>query len=813
MLTENELFQALIEKPVKPWLFQTRTSEALRTGEHVLLSAPTGTGKTWAALLGFIYGYVLNEPHADKIIYALPLRSLATSLYYSTVEALEKTVLSPLLTTDQKTRLKHLQINIRIQTGEQREDPFFQGDICFTTIDQLLTGYLNIPASLSPRLANINAGALVGALVVVDEIHLLEPDHSLATLLEVGRQLKGLTQFLLMSATLSTSSLEWLQKYFKSTLIEVDEKQLLEMPGQANKERHYYWVDEPISAEQILKHHTNRTIAICNTVDRAQKLYMEVKRQKPPECKIIILHSRYLKLDRKEKEDLLLPWFGPKPEHSNVILISTQVIEAGIDISADVLHTELCPANALLQRAGRSARYPDRNKGKVYVYALQETSSGKPQWGPYRGERLQEIMTSTEEKMRLISGKLLYYQGEKEIINFVHAKDELVFYKEIRDHQKQTRDIVLETIAYGDRSKSSILVRDIDSVSIYIHDCPETLRIFEGMEWLSVPRTSLYRLKERFMGSPEGWIAKKPIAQSEEEKGNPIIWQAFTSFNDTKSAWMLVIHPNYATYDSELGFRWNEIGQPMTPIYHKRQQIERFSYSMETFSEHTQRTLSALKARENSVKIGKKRLVKSVKESVVFISELEKILCIIHDAGKLREQYQMASLNWQKDHYPEEMIAVNEPLAHTSFDPDKDWIFQKKEIYNRGRHASEGAYAGAEGLISWLASQMKDEQQIDYLARIMISAIARHHAPFAKSVSLGKMMEGGETVLNRLFNENGISLSIQKLTNVVSQIEQNGFSFDILFDPTEPGAVQWLPLYFYLIRRLRLADQESFQFA
>lgn len=213
----------------------------------------------------------------------------------------------------------------------------------------------------------------------------------------MGRQLKGLTQFLLMSATLSMSSLEWLKNFFKATLIEVDEKQLLEMPGQADKERYYYWVDEPISAENILKHHTTRSIAICNTVERAQELYLEVKRQKPYECEVILLHSRYLKQDRKTKENPLSLWFGPNSERTNLILISTQVIEAGIDISAEALHTELCPANALLQRAGRCARYPNRNHGQVFVYALKKGMSGKPQWGPYQGKIMQDLMGLTEE--------------------------------------------------------------------------------------------------------------------------------------------------------------------------------------------------------------------------------------------------------------------------------------------------------------------------------------------------------------------------------------------------------------------------------
>lgn len=51
-------------------------------------------------------------------------------------------------------------------------------------------------------------------------------------------------------------------------------------------------------------------------------------------------------------------------------MISTQVIEAGLDRSFDVLVTEAAPASALIQRAGRVARYG--GQGEVFVF-------------PYRG--------------------------------------------------------------------------------------------------------------------------------------------------------------------------------------------------------------------------------------------------------------------------------------------------------------------------------------------------------------------------------------------------------------------------------------------
>ena len=47
---------------------------------------------------------------------------------------------------------------------------FFRSDLIFTTIDQLLSSYVFLPVSLPDRVGNINAGALIGSLVVFDEI-------------------------------------------------------------------------------------------------------------------------------------------------------------------------------------------------------------------------------------------------------------------------------------------------------------------------------------------------------------------------------------------------------------------------------------------------------------------------------------------------------------------------------------------------------------------------------------------------------------------------------------------------------------------
>jgi CRISPR-associated endonuclease/helicase Cas3 len=101
---------------------------------------------------------------------------------------------------------------VTLQTGENPEDPRFEGDIVFCTIDQMLSSFLNIPYSVGRGSANVNAGAIFASYLVFDELHLLDPDRSFATVLKVLEQVKGISSFLLMTATLTDELVEQIQE-------------------------------------------------------------------------------------------------------------------------------------------------------------------------------------------------------------------------------------------------------------------------------------------------------------------------------------------------------------------------------------------------------------------------------------------------------------------------------------------------------------------------------------------------------------------------------------------------------------------------
>lgn len=116
---------------------------------------------------------------------------------------------------------------------------------------------------------------------------------------------------------------------------------------------------------------------IVNTVRKAQKLGREC-RERFGENTVDILHSAYIATDRVKKESGLVSMIGKhgkRPERR--IIIGTQVIEQSLDIDFDVLITDLCPADLLLQRIGRLQRHNiDRpamhKKPVVYVMGMSD---------------------------------------------------------------------------------------------------------------------------------------------------------------------------------------------------------------------------------------------------------------------------------------------------------------------------------------------------------------------------------------------------------------------------------------------------------
>ncbi|MGD0952608.1 MAG: CRISPR-associated helicase Cas3', partial [Methanotrichaceae archaeon] len=280
----------------EPYPYQESIFSLLQERKSVVLRAPTGSGKTLAVLMPFLYNVKIGNRLADRVIYALPMRSLAFDLYNSTAIIARKSGFSIIEDPEKRTN-KANELCITIQTGERQNDHYFDGDIIFTTIDQLLSGYLTIPVSLPGRLGNINIGAIIGSLVVFDEVHLMEFQRSFLTAVEMMNRFKDLAQFFVMTATLTEPTQEWLVKKIKAESITCRLNELRSASGYQEKSREYTFVEEPLSVANIIKEHKHKTLVLCNTVRRSQIIYSQLK-DAFKNTNVALLHSRFFKKDR-----------------------------------------------------------------------------------------------------------------------------------------------------------------------------------------------------------------------------------------------------------------------------------------------------------------------------------------------------------------------------------------------------------------------------------------------------------------------------------------------------------------------------------
>lgn len=132
------------------------------------------------------------------------------------------------------------------------------------------------------------------------------------------------------------------------------------------------------------------TLVILNTVERAVDLYTRLhERKNLAGVDVRLIHSRFREIERKTWKPLF-----SNGEQRQRIIISTQVVEAGVDVSAEVLFTELAPWAALVQRFGRCARFPEQN-GTIFWMDIDLGTEKQPN----------DVFARPYERAELVSAK------------------------------------------------------------------------------------------------------------------------------------------------------------------------------------------------------------------------------------------------------------------------------------------------------------------------------------------------------------------------------------------------------------------------
>lgn len=351
---------------------------------QLILNAGCGEGKTAAALL-FAQKW-MKQNRIDRVIFTLPTKFTANNLLRDLTDPEEYAIPQELVGIthgDSMEFLRQLQSedNDANLIAQEFENTFYAKPVTISTVDHVLMSLYH-----GYKYADRAFFHVASSLVVFDEVHYYEG----TTLKAIAEAMRLLTQLgvphLVMTATIPSGvrqRMDELQGYgeraqpypFHRAVANIPQRDESKMPfAIVRHDTQLTTPDEPVSAEarSIIEAHAHlRQIVFVNQVERAKRVYRELREAGVCE-NLICYHAGFISQDRQRKERLIRALFKPRNQRTDddisllekerlvnsdaCVLVSTQVSELSLDISADVMHSELAPVDSLAQRGGRLHR-------------------------------------------------------------------------------------------------------------------------------------------------------------------------------------------------------------------------------------------------------------------------------------------------------------------------------------------------------------------------------------------------------------------------------------------------------------------------
>jgi len=332
-----------------------RFQQRFKDCENTVLVADTGLGKTGLAFLW----------SNRKMFYVLPNRSSTNAMYETLKQIAGKTKVGLLHSTSM--------FYIYEKNEEDRDYALLRDHnntknlskaITVCTADQLFEAGFKYPTY-----EKIYA-TLSYSDVVIDEIQGFDPAQIVPIIKQIKETTKLGTRYLIMTATLPG--------IVKEKFEELGFNVVVDDPDTIDKTRRHKvcFVEKSIISdiESIVKKakENKHVLVILNTVSEAQNIYKKLRESYE---NVKLLHSRFIWKDRIEKE---LEIQKDYKHTDGVIWVTTQFVEASLDIDFDVLFTEIAPVDSLIQRMGRVHRHKKHDYlGDYNVYIYTEVDEKK----------------------------------------------------------------------------------------------------------------------------------------------------------------------------------------------------------------------------------------------------------------------------------------------------------------------------------------------------------------------------------------------------------------------------------------------------
>ncbi len=375
-----QLFHGFQPRPMQQKVI--RLAEHLTAPSLVILEAPTGSGKTEAAL--YLADHLIAKEGMRGFYVAMPTMATSNQMYGRVWEMLRRRYgesIRPLLLHSQAQWMKDDTLP-KLNLSEEEESamrwflrrrrgllaPFAVG-----TVDQALLTVLKTKHFF------VRHFGLSGKVLIFDEVHAYDTymntlfKRLLSWLRELGATV------IILSATLPQTTRNQLLKTYAAP-----EAKIAALPSPAlswvkagSAEVHLQPLPLPeregrevaleaIAPDTLVSRLENElreggcAAVLCNTVKQAQQTYEQLRQAAiVPEETLYLFHARFPFWRRQEIEREVLDRFGKeqaKRPHK-AIVVATQVIEQSLDLDFDLMVSEVAPVDLLIQRVGRLHRH------------------------------------------------------------------------------------------------------------------------------------------------------------------------------------------------------------------------------------------------------------------------------------------------------------------------------------------------------------------------------------------------------------------------------------------------------------------------
>lgn len=387
------------------------------SNKNVILIASTGMGKT---------EYSMNWADGNKIFYLLGIKIAVNAMYERFKEFFSANV-----------SLLHGDINYRLldESDDAKDYEFklakarqFSYPITVATADQLIVSVFKFNGF---ELHYLTASY---SKIIVDEIQSFSPE-TIACIVVFLQEVSRLgAKFLIMSATIPP----FIKNEFKN-IAYFEEPQLLDMQRHKIEIQNYLIENYDFSS---IDYYSQKVLIICNTVKKAQIIYEKLKG-----INANLIHSRFIKLDRAKKENEILEFVE---SDDSGVWVTTQIVEASLDIDFDLLLTECSTIDSMLQRFGRCYRKREYNLEKPNIIIFRYDKLSKKIYDP-------ELLERTYKTLLQYNNVLLTEQQKQDMINEVFNDIEVTNYYQSYNEYKQ----LLKSGFRSDKNEAQELFRKI----------------------------------------------------------------------------------------------------------------------------------------------------------------------------------------------------------------------------------------------------------------------------------------------------------------------------------------------------------------